>query len=510
MGSELQPQEQETLSREVPPLLPAGFLFGVSDSGYQSEGGYNSPGEPANNWASWERNGRVTPAGVGNQFWNRYPEHFDRAAEAGCNSYRLSVEWARCEPAPGVIDDGAIDHYRRILASCIEHNLEPIVALHHFTHPEWLGTDFWLRTDAPKHFSRWVAKIVPYLAPYCQRWTTINEINALAIGTYLIGYFPPGRLLRPDLMMRMVDHLLCAHALAYEAIHRVQPSATVGTSTYAFWVYDVDRLLVDVLAARSMGISRNDVTDWLDERRRAFHTTVLEPLPAHYRRWQQTINAGMHCFLRRWRSLPSTLDAIYSSDHERCLDVTQVNYYDPNLSNYLCRPGRRTAGRRHWGPDPKHWEQTPGPEHLQRYLAAHRLDGVPIWIMENGLCNAVIDGVAHPRDDGWDRPSYLAHHLAALADALEAGIDVRAYFYWTLFDNYQWGEFESCFGLAGVTRDNTSGDCKFLELDSMGNDSIAAYRRLTAALRRGDRSELPKRPGQKDPGARGSEIPAHA
>ncbi len=471
-------------------LVPPGFLFGVSDSGYQSEGGYNGPGQPANNWAAWERQGRAEPSGVANQFWDRYPEHFDRAVEAGCNAYRLGVEWTRCQPSPHQLDGAAIEHYRRILAACVARGLEPVVALHHFTHPEWLGPDFWLDPRSPQQFARWVATIVPHLAPYCQRWTTINEINALAIGSNLIGYFPPGRRLRPGLMMRMVDHLLAAHVLAYEVIHRVQPSATVGTSTYAFWVYDVDQLLTDVVAARSFGVGRSDLADWLEERRLRFHTTILAPLPPGYRQWQRAINAGLRALLQPERHLAVSVDAIYGSPHDRCLDVTQVNYYDPNLSNYLHLPGRRTAGRRHWGPDPEHWEQKPGPEHLGRYLAARHLAGVPIWIMENGLCNAVIDEVSFPRADGWDRPSYLAHHLGALARAITTGVDVRAYFAWSLFDNYQWGEFRSRFGLAAVARGGDGEDCKFLELDAMGCDSVGAYRRLIGALRSGDRDAV--------------------
>ena len=35
--------------------LPEGFLFGVATAGFQVEGGYNGPGEPANNWSAGSR-----------------------------------------------------------------------------------------------------------------------------------------------------------------------------------------------------------------------------------------------------------------------------------------------------------------------------------------------------------------------------------------------------------------------------------------------------------------------
>ena len=84
--------------------LPPGFRFGVATSGFQTEGGFNGPGQPANNWLEWERAGRVEPSGIALDFWTRYEEHLDRAAAAGCDAYRLSVEWARGEPADGEVD----------------------------------------------------------------------------------------------------------------------------------------------------------------------------------------------------------------------------------------------------------------------------------------------------------------------------------------------------------------------------------------------------------------------
>ena len=55
------------------------FLWGVSSCPYQHEGGYNGEGEPQNNWAAWERSGKVARSGRSVDFWNRYEEDFDRA-----------------------------------------------------------------------------------------------------------------------------------------------------------------------------------------------------------------------------------------------------------------------------------------------------------------------------------------------------------------------------------------------------------------------------------------------
>src|SRR5512142_2390753 len=98
--------------------LPPGFRFGVATARFQIEGGYNGPGEPSNNWSWWEAEGRVEPSGIALDFWNTYEQHLDRAVAAGCDAFRMSIEWARCEPFDGEPDDEAMDRYCRILDAC--------------------------------------------------------------------------------------------------------------------------------------------------------------------------------------------------------------------------------------------------------------------------------------------------------------------------------------------------------------------------------------------------------
>ena len=74
------------------------FLWGVATSAYQSEGGYNGPGQPQTNWAAAERRGDVAESGLGADFWNRYPEDFVRCRGLGLNAFRLGIEWSRIQP----------------------------------------------------------------------------------------------------------------------------------------------------------------------------------------------------------------------------------------------------------------------------------------------------------------------------------------------------------------------------------------------------------------------------
>ena len=141
---------------ESRPLSPE-FLFGVATAGFQIEGGFNGTGQPANNWLAWEQVGRVEPSGIAADFWDHPEESLDRAAALGCNSFRLGLEWARVEPREGRSTIPPSPATPASSTGCTERGIAPLVTLLHFTHPAWLGDEFWLRTDAPERFRGWVA-----------------------------------------------------------------------------------------------------------------------------------------------------------------------------------------------------------------------------------------------------------------------------------------------------------------------------------------------------------------
>jgi beta-glucosidase/6-phospho-beta-glucosidase/beta-galactosidase len=462
--------------------LPEGFRFGVATAGFQVEGGYNGPGEPRNNWYGWERDGRVEPSGIAVDFWRQAERHLDRAVAAGCDGFRLSVEWARCEPADGEIDETAFDRYREILVACRDRGLTPLVTLHHFTHPWWLGTDFWLQRDSPERFAVWADTAVERLGDLVHGWVTLNEINILALMTYFSGALPPGRTLAIGALVRCLDHLLAAHVLGYQEIHAHQTDAVVATNTFTFSVYELDRLLNDVLVARLHGVDRADLHAWLTERRAEYHATV-QPVAGRERVWR----AWAARSLPLEQALPRAVAAVYDSPHTCTLDVTQLDYYVPTVGSHFRLPGHRTAGGRVWEPTTMLWDDPPDPEAFASYLGPNVAPGRPLWVVENGLCNRVRNGRSYPRLDGWTRPRYLRSHLRTLVRAIDAGLPIGSYFHWSLADNYEWGSYEPRFGLYGVDRER---GLRWLDTDSMGDDAAGAYRRLIEGLRAGDRSVL--------------------
>jgi beta-glucosidase len=502
-------------------LLPDGFRFGVATSAFQVEGGLNGPGEPANNWVRWEREGRVEPSGVAVDFWNRYQDLLDRAAALGCDTFRLGLEWARVEPEEGEIDETALDRYSAILDACLERGLEPLVTLHHFTHPAWLGEDFWLSPESPTRFAAWAELAVGRLVDRCRLWITSNEVGILGLVLYARGIHPPGRRLHWRDAFKLVGHVLAGHVRAYELVHERRPDAIVHTNASTASIYEQDRLLIDLLLARSLGVARDDLDAFIGEQRRAWYAAIAPPTAVERLvRWNAGRNAPIGATASPGRSrerrprmenpegeLRPLIEAVYSSPHERTLDVLGIDYYDPVASNHLRLPGHRTAGGRSMVPTNDLWDDVVNPAGLTEYSRANLAlsagsgsAGRPLelWVVENGLCNRVRNGHSYERLDGWDRPRYLRENLAAVVAGLDQGLPIGAYLHWSLVDNYEWGSHQPRFGLHGVDRERGA---KILETDSMGRDSAGAYRRLIEGLRDGDRNVLtgshPARKGWK-------------
>jgi beta-glucosidase len=490
-------------------LLGQGFAVGVATAGFQVEGGYNGDGEPHNNWLSWERTGRVERSGVACDFWRHPEEALDRAASIGCTTFRLSVEWARLEPEPDRVDDAALARYVEILALCAERGMEPMVTLHHFTHPWWLGDEFWLRPASPERFARHVARVMPALAPHCRQWVTINEPNILMLMGWIEGACPPGRRMAVADAYCVLDNLLTAHVLASDAVVAVQPEAIVTCNTSSSSIYEHDRLLTDLLLLRAAGVAPSDVDTYVDERR-ALHNAAFPPQHAGelmLRRYfaavspygtERGINGGpARRLTRRMARRPAprrVVAAVHASAQVRTLGAVGFDWYDPVASHAVRVPGRRGAGGggRDWSAGRAIWDVPPHARGLQAWCGTEAAlhPDLPLWVVENGMATQVEGGRAVPRADGWDRPRYLREHFGAVADAVAHGVPVRAYLHWSLMDNYEWGTYAPRLGLFGMDRRDPAGGVRWMDTDAQGDDAAGAFSRIVQGLAAGDRSVL--------------------
>jgi len=378
-------------------VFPRGFLWGTATSSHQVEGQNTN-----NNWWAWEQEGHIAQghsAALACNWWGgRWREDFDRAAEAGQNAHRLSVEWSRIQPAPDRWDEEALDHYRQMVRGLVERNLTPVVTLHHFTDPLWLSEQGgWERPEVVAAFARYVEKVVEALKEYVPLWCTINEPNVYAVLGYVTGEFPPGRQDDVPKALQVMEHMARAHAAAYEVIHRVHPEARVGLVHH----------LRPMQAARPSFPPDGVLARWQD---RLFNAFFLRAL-------------GEGVLLTPWgrRKAPELRGK---------QDFLGVNYYTAEQVAFTWAP-QALFSRRFYRPEAplsEHGDIAHEPlafAHTLRRVARY---GLPIIVTENGV------------EDSHDtlRPRYLAEHVHQMWRVINNNVPIKGYFHWTLVDNFEW------------------------------------------------------------------------
>jgi len=491
----------------VDSALPPDFLFGVSNAAYQVEGGYNRPGGPYNNWAEWEREGKVEDPGDTCRFWDRYGEHIALAKSLGLNAFRLSLEWARLQPAtstgkasPPAWDEKALDRYAEMLGAVLDAGMEPVVTLHHFTHPAWCGTDLWLDDSSPGLFADFAAHaardVNERLASAGKKpiriWVTINEPNLLGLLTYVTGEHPHGKT-GISTARRASENLTIAHVRAYNAIHDVYEEMgwnrpQVSFNNYCMCFYPLDKANFDLVRAPSRGIPRSGLEvhikarkeDWdrrfrglAEERwgRYSFQTLYYRFINAVYGRLSDPLGSKR------------AIDAIYASPRTELVDYLGLDIYDPFTAAYAPKlpTPRRIKDREPLLHTPL-WENHYDAREFGGVIRGYAEDAgaLPIYILENGMCHRQAKGgTAVPRSDGLTRDTFLENMLGEIAACIEDGVPVQAYSFWSLTDNYEWGSFEPRFGLHEY--DFSRGEIR--EEDGQGIAAGKVYADLISAMR---------------------------
>jgi beta-glucosidase len=140
-------------------------------------------------------------------------------------------------------------------------------------------------------------------------------------------------------------------------------------------------------------------------------------------------------YIRNWRFLNSINDTN---------DFIGIQYYHTDILNFSIK-------NRRWGWLPielknigervsdMNWDIYP--EGMYDLIMRASKYGKPIYITENGLADA--------KDN--KRVDFIKDNLYHIHRAIEAGADVRGYFYWSLLDNFEWDKgFWPRFGLVEV------------------------------------------------------------
>jgi beta-glucosidase len=517
-----EPDVTEEGTRTAGPYLASeGFFWGVATSGYQAEGGYNGPGEPLNNWAWAEQQGDVVPSGRTSDFWTLAHDDFARCREMGLNSFRMSIEWSRVQPVtalgpkesaaaePPPFDERALYSYAQRIADCRAHGLEPIITLHHFVYPAWLGLDAWLNPATVEHFLAFVKHTLEYLVrtlpqdfgcPPPRWFITINEPNLQAFNHYLYRIFPSGRAIGVEPTVQCLGYLLEAHVRAYRMIHEIYAGSGVAPmvsfNNYCSDLYWGDNAMVDLLFAPSRGVPIEDVRKDLMVRAHAFdalfNSAKLFPLQGPRYFVGQWMKYFHHVLAKRAFSLTAwdrLLKVLYERKDEVPLDYIAFDYYDPFIAHALRWPSwsdfeMRKRSFRDWVLESvasKWWDWRMLPEGLAFFVKHLSRYGLPLLIAENGMAlRRLPDNRPFQRKDNLARSHYLRQHVRVVSRLVEQGQPLIGYLHWSLFDNYEWGSFAPRFGLFSL--DYTVYPTRHA-VDATGDNASATYAQEIADAR---------------------------
>jgi beta-glucosidase len=380
--------------------FPKGFLWGAATAAHQVEG--NNV-----NCDSWvlehlPQTIYATPSGDACDHYHRYPADIALLAELGFTAYRFSIEWARIEPEEGEFSYAALEHYRRMLAACHEHGIQPVVTFHHFTTPRWLTrAGGWLDDKTPARFTRYCERAGRHLGDLIAAACTFNEMNLSVLLAQLLPFsiqaspfwhnaaaafgVAPDRLGLFQFVTdpKMHEIIFAAHRGAYEALHGGPGDFPVGMT-----------LALHDFQAAPGGEAK------MVSLRRELADNFLERL-------RDDDFVGVQTYARMLIGPDGLIPP--GDDVEK--NQMGEEYYPEALGGAI------------------------------RHAAA--VARIPILVTENGLSGT----------DDSRRLEYLGRALRGVAGCLEEGIDVRGYFCWSALDNFEWvSGYGPQFGIIAVDR----------------------------------------------------------
>lgn len=414
--------------------FPTGFSFGAATSSYQIEG-HKFGGAGATHWDTFARTpGNVVRGETGDvacDHYHRYEADLDLVAAAGLDAYRFSTSWARVLPeGRGTPNSEGLDFYDRLTDAMLERGLKPCATLYHWELPSPLADlGGWRNPDMPNWFADFTAVIMGRIGDRMYSVAPINEPWCVGWLSHFLGLHAPGmRDIRAT--AHAMHNILLAHGRAIEVM-RGLGMGNLGAVFNFEWAEPVD----GTDAAR-------DAADLYD----AYYNRFFLGGVFHGRYPEQVMKAFEPHMPKGWQDDFRTIT--------QPVDWCGLNYYTRKI--IAPTDGPWPAHKEVDGPLPKTqmgWEIYPdGLYKFLRRTADEYTGDLPLVITENGMANPdqITDGaVSDPA-----RIAYLSAHVAAAKRALDEGVPLKGYIFWSLLDNYEWAlGYEKRFGLVHVDFD---------------------------------------------------------
>ena len=420
-------------------LFPRGFLWGASTSAYQIEGSPLADGAGPSIWQRFAHSPGLTSNGetgdVACDHYNRWRSDVALMRELGLRAYRFSISWSRVFPrGTGTLNTCGLDFYDKLVDELLANGIRPNATLFHWDLPAALDDrGGWLNRDVADWFGDYAGAVFARLADRVPMWATLNEPWVVTDGGYLHGALAPGH--RNLFEAPLATHnLLRAHGRGVQAYR-----ASTATGQIGLVVNLEPKDPASDSAADAEAVRRGDAymnRQYLDPVFKGEYPDELRDI-----------------FGEAWPDFPAEDFTLIGEK----IDFLGVNYYTRGVvrDDPTAKPVRIAYVRQ-----PQHaytetgWEVHPSSLTRTLLWVKERYGPIPLYVTENGAAiydpPHAIDGKVHDPLRVW----YLREHLKAAHDAIDRGADLRGYFAWSLFDNYEWSlGYSKRFGIVHVNYD---------------------------------------------------------
>jgi beta-glucosidase len=409
--------------------FPDNFTWGVATSAFQIEGAADADGKGPSIWDTFSRNAaNIKDGGNGDvacDHYNRYRDDVALIASLGVDAYRFSMAWARVQPAgKGAWNEKGFDFYKRLLDALQERSVAPHLTLYHWDLPQGLQDDGgWLARDTASRFADYAHEVARRFGDRLATIATHNEPWCTANLGYGNAQFAPGVADKRQ-AIQVSHHLLLSHGLAMRAMRDANPKADLGI-VLNLWTADP---ATDSEADRKLA-----ALEWANS-----NEWFLDPL---FKKRYPELSLQAH-----GANAPLVAEGDFDIIAEP-IDFLGVNYYRREVMSAEDPPKKPEGGI---GFTDMGWEIYPqGLTELLVKLKDAYPNLPPVYITENGMAAVDVPEAGHIEDT--ERIDYVRTHLETLKAAMDQGVDVRAYFLWSLMDNFEWNSgYAKRFGIVYV------------------------------------------------------------
>ncbi|MDE0545088.1 GH1 family beta-glucosidase [Microbacterium sp. C7(2022)] len=450
--------------------FPQNFLFGAATAAFQIEGAAQEDGRRDSIWDAFCRIPDAVINGdtgdVACDHYHRYPSDVALMKQMGLQTYRFSTSWARVRPDGGAVNEKGVDFYKRLVDELLGADILPWLTLYHWDMPQALQEiGGWTNRDNVDRFTEYALTMHDALGDRVNVWTTLNEPWCSSWLSYTAGIHAPGHYSIEEGALAS-HHLLLGHGQTVRELRARDESLNLGITLNLTVAEPVDPAVeADVDAARRIDGQ--------------FNRWFLDPIfrgeyPADAVEDVRAVDAAAIAAFEN-AIKPGDLEIISTP-----IDSLGVNYYHgefvggtaPEVApqggdaptdrvSASAFPAAHTVFWHDRGlpRTSMHWEVQPEglTQLLERVWTEYaQPKGVTLYVTENGAAYddelVTDDGEARVHDD--ERREFLSGHLGAILDAIDAGVDVRGYFYWSFLDNFEWAwGYEKRFGIVRVDYD---------------------------------------------------------